>query len=192
MFTEYEMQGDISRDVAAYTSETETGCLDVEMREFEKAVTEIVGELCKILLPIKVEYYFGSGKEIAICTLSSINLLTQISEDQYLMKKIAVVGRLFSENKGIDAIITYSGRNKYLKHIVVCGIDTKGHLAGHALLSLYRNGIDLQGRILNSKSPRPQITISRAEVENFRKKVRIYDLLGITDLNTIREYVDKI
>ena len=108
------------------------------------------------------------------------------------MKKIAMVGRLLSENKGIDAIIKYSARNHYLKHIVVCGVDTRGHLAGHALLSLYRNGVDLQGRILNSKSPRPEITIPRAVVENFRKRVRIYDLFGVTDLDTIKEHVDKI
>ena len=162
------------------------------MKEFNRAVAEVVGQLCKILLPIKDEYYFGAGKEIAICTLSSLNLLTQISEDKYLMEKIALVGRLLSENKGIDAIINYSARNKYLKHIVVCGVDAKGHLAGHALLSLYRSGIDLQGRILNSKSPRPQITISRAEVENFRKRVRIYDLFGVIDLDMIKKHVDKI
>jgi tetrahydromethanopterin S-methyltransferase subunit A len=163
-----------------------------EMKEFNKVAAEVVGELCKILLPIKAEYYFGAGKEIAICTLSSLNLLTQISEDHYLMEKIAMVGRLLSENKGIDAIIKYSTRNQYLKHIVVCGVDTRGHLAGHALLSLYRNGMDLQGRILSSKSPRPEITIPRAMVENFRKKVRIYDLFGVTDLDTIKEHVDKI
>ena len=85
------------------------------MKEFNKAVAEVVGQLCKILLPIKDEYYFGAGKEIAICTLSSLNLLTQISEDKYLMEKIALVGRLLSENKGIDAIINYSARNKYPK-----------------------------------------------------------------------------
>jgi tetrahydromethanopterin S-methyltransferase subunit A len=162
------------------------------MKEFNKAVADVVGELCRILLPIKDEYYFGAGKEIAICTLSSLKLLTQISGDQYLMEKIAMVGRLLSENKGIDAIIKYSVRNHYLKHIVVCGIDARGHFAGHSLLSLYRNGIDFQGRILNSKSPRPQITISRAEVEDFRKRVRIYDLFGVTDLDTIKEHVDKI
>lgn len=155
-------------------------------------MADVVGELCRILLPIEDEYYLGAGKEIAICTLSSLNLLTQISGDQYLMEKIAMVGRLLSENKGIDAIIKYSARNHCLRHIVVCGIDTRGHLAGHSLLSLYRNGIDFQGRILNSKSPRPQITISRTEVENFRKRVHIYDLFEITDLDTIKEHVNKI
>ncbi len=152
---------------------------------------DIIGELCKILLPIKHEYYFGAGEEIALCTLSSLNLLAQISVDHYLMKKIAVAGRLLSENKGIDAIIRYSDRNKNLKHILVCGVDARGHLPGHALLSLYRNGVDLEGRILNSKSPRPHITISHGDVEKFRKRVCIYDLLGVTDLDIIKEVVDK-
>ena len=32
------------------------------MKEFNKAVADVVGELCKILLPIKDEYYLGSRK----------------------------------------------------------------------------------------------------------------------------------
>ena len=34
------------------------------MKEFNKAVADVVGELCRILLPIEDEYYLGAGKEI--------------------------------------------------------------------------------------------------------------------------------
>ena len=109
------------------------------------------------------------------------------------MEKIAMVGRLLSENKGIDAIIKYSARNHYLKHIVVCGVDTRGHLAGHALLSLYRNGIGLARQNSEFKESKTRDHNFHAQmVENFRKRVRIYDLFGVTDLDTIKEHVDKI
>ena len=64
-----------------------------------------IGEICKYLLPIKQEHFVGKGSRIAICTLSSIRLLTEISNDTKLMNNLAIVGRLLSENKGIDDII---------------------------------------------------------------------------------------
>ncbi|MBV9176104.1 MAG: hypothetical protein JO327_02110 [Nitrososphaeraceae archaeon] len=36
------------------------------------------GKLCEALIPIKHEYYIGEGHSIAICTLSSIDLLQTI------------------------------------------------------------------------------------------------------------------
>lgn len=37
------------------------------------------GKLCEILIPIKHEYYTEGGNSIAICTLSSIDLLQTIA-----------------------------------------------------------------------------------------------------------------
>ena len=72
-----------------------------------KKIENSIGELCKYLIPIKHEYYLGNGSRIAICTLSSIKLLIEISNDTKVMNNIAIVGRLLSENKGIDKIIKY-------------------------------------------------------------------------------------
>ena len=68
-------------------------------------IENYIGQLCKYLIPIKHEYYLGRGSTIAICTLSSIKLLSEISNDTKFMDNIAIVGRLLSENKGIDKII---------------------------------------------------------------------------------------
>jgi tetrahydromethanopterin S-methyltransferase subunit A len=85
---------------------------------------------------------------MAICTLSSIDLLERICQTPALMDKIAIVGRLLSENKGIDAIIRFSVNHPDLVSIVLCGKEVRGHRAGQALLSLVRNGIDADGRIV--------------------------------------------
>jgi tetrahydromethanopterin S-methyltransferase subunit A len=63
------------------------------------------GKLCKALIPIKHEYYIGNGKCTAICTLSSIDLLENISKSVAIMNRILIVGRLLSENKGIETIV---------------------------------------------------------------------------------------
>jgi tetrahydromethanopterin S-methyltransferase subunit A len=62
-------------------------------------IEDIAGELCKILLPIEEEIFFGeSTSNIAICTLSSMNLLKEISHSD-IIKEVAIAGRLLSENK---------------------------------------------------------------------------------------------
>ena len=58
------------------------------------------------------------------------------------MSTILLVGRLLSENKGIDTLIGFTLKYPNLHHIVVCGKEVKGHKAGQALLSLHRNGVN--------------------------------------------------
>jgi tetrahydromethanopterin S-methyltransferase subunit A len=40
-----------------------------------KRLEDAAGKLCEALLPIKHEYYLGEGDRVAICTLSSNDLL---------------------------------------------------------------------------------------------------------------------
>ena len=162
------------------------------MNHIATAIENFCGDLCKVLFPIRTRCVEGEGKEIAICTLSSLDLLEQISRDQILMKKIILVGSLLSENKGIDEIIQYSKDNESLAHIILCGTDTNGHLAGHSLLSLFDRGISCGGRILNSKGHRPYLTVNYDDVERFRNRVSVHNLLGIVDIEYIRKYVDGL
>jgi len=82
-------------------------------------VENIVGEICKIVLPINEEIFLGNQKSsIAICTLSSMKLLNEISNSS-LMSEIALVGRLLSENKGIDSLIKYVISKKTIKIILI-------------------------------------------------------------------------
>lgn len=151
-----------------------------------------IGEICKHLLPIKHERYAGNGGRIAICTLSSIGLLTEILNDTKLMNELAIAGRLLSENNGIDEIIKYCIVNKQLKHLVICGRDSRGHRAGRSLIALSEYGITNEGKIINSKSPRPQLRSSYQEVEIFRNRITIHNLIDEIDLNSIRSYVDGL
>ena len=151
-----------------------------------------IGEICKYLLPIKHEHFVGKGSTIAICTLSSIKLLTEISNDTKLMNNLAIVGRLLSENKGIDDIINYCIANKELKHLILCGKDSRGHRAGDSLIALSKNGITKEGMIIKSKSPKPQLLSSYREVEIFRDRVTVHNMIEETDLNRIRSYLDEI
>lgn len=158
---------------------------------YEK-MENFIGEICKYLLPIKHEHFVGKGSRIAICTLSSIRLLTEISNDTKLMNNLAIVGRLLSENKGIDDIINYCIVHKELEHLVICGKDSRGHRAGDSLIALSKNGMTKEGIIIESKSPRPQLRSSYQEVEIFRERVTVHNLIEETDLNHIRSCVYEI
>jgi len=152
-------------------------------------VGEIIGEVCKKLLPIPEEIYLGNSQStVAICTLSSIDLLKKIVSSN-LMNKVAIVGRLLSENKGIDLLVRYVISNKNIETIILCGNDVWGHKAGDSLLSLMKNGIDENGRIIESKSPDPILTVSHYDIEKFRNQVKIIDKINLTDIDEIANIV---
>ena len=150
-----------------------------------------VGWLCKLLIPIKHEYHIGNElKSVAICTLSSIDLLETISKDNNIMSKILIVGRLLSENKGIETLIKFTLTHPNLRHIIVCGKEVKGHKAGQALLSLHRNGINKNdGRIIGATGAHPLILCSQGDIESFRRQTMIYDLIGIREIDIINAHL---
>ena len=149
-----------------------------------------IGKLCKVILPINEEVFFGNQKSTtAICTLSSISLLKEISKSD-MMKKIALAGRLLSENKGIDSLVRYVIANN-IDTIIVCGKDVTGHKAGHSLLALYKNGIDDDSRIIDSHSPDPVLTVTKNEITTFCNKVKLLDMIGETSMEKINQAVDS-
>ncbi len=148
-----------------------------------------LGELCKVLLPIPEEVYFGNaGSPVAVCTLSSIRLLREIAGSD-MMGEVAVAGRLLSENAGIDALIRTVNSSPNIRTIILCGREVQGHLAGDALLKLHANGVDKSGRIIGSHSPDPVLKAGGAEIRQFCDNVEIMDHTGETGLAAIAELV---
>jgi tetrahydromethanopterin S-methyltransferase subunit A len=151
-----------------------------------KRLEDAAGKLCEALLPIKHEYYLGAGNRVAICTLSSNDLLETLSTSS-LMNKVLIAGRLLSENKGIDVIIAFAMKHPELNRLLICGNEAKGHRAGQALLALSINGVDSFGRIIGAVGPNPIVTSPRQDVEIFRHQVQIVDLIGVVDITKIAQ-----
>ncbi|PIW33301.1 MAG: tetrahydromethanopterin S-methyltransferase subunit A [Nitrosopumilales archaeon CG15_BIG_FIL_POST_REV_8_21_14_020_37_12] len=152
-------------------------------------IGNIIGTLCKIILPIPEESYIGNNSSsIAICTLSSIDLLKNIANSE-ILNHIYIVGRLFSENKGIDSIIKYVNKNKNIKTIIVCGKEVWGHKAGHSLFALHKNGIDDKGKIIGSTSPEPLLGVTQDEIHYFQKEVVLVDMINETNIEAIKQKI---
>ncbi|MFQ5920500.1 MAG: tetrahydromethanopterin S-methyltransferase subunit A [Nitrososphaerales archaeon] len=157
-------------------------------------LARFAGKVCEVLLPVKHDIFLGSERSsVAVCTLSSIDLLGEISRSKPLMKQIALAGRLFSENKGIEKLIRRVLEHRELRYIVLCGSDTKAHLPGQSLLALVKNGIDANGRIVGAKGKDPVLEdVSREEVEEFRRRITIIDLIGSKDIGEISAKVASL
>lgn len=144
---------------------------------------EIVGKACEILLPIDNAVFLGNTRsEIVICTLSSITLAKQLSDQ--VLSKVNLVGRLLSENKGIDSILHYLYENKNIYVLLVCGKEVMGHKAGHSLIQLHKFGVNENNYIINSSSPFPKLNSSKALIDHFRQNVSVID--KIDEINPIR------
>lgn len=164
----------------------------IDTKSVMNSLGNIFGDICKILFPIPEEIYFGNPKSsISICVLSSISLLKKIANSE-LMNNISLVGRLFSENKGIDSIIRYVNSNSNICIIIICGKESLGHKSGSSLVDLYKNGIDNDGRIINSRSPDPYLTVTQDEVKKFQDKIRIINKIGTIDFKEISKLVQTI
>ena len=148
-----------------------------------------IGKICEALLPIPEEFYIGNyNSSICICTLSSIKLLKEIKNSK-IIDNVAIVGRLFTENKGIDSIIKYVNQNKKIKTIIVCGKDVWGHKSGHSLFELHKNGIDNNNRIINSTSPDPFLTVLESEIKYFQKQITLVNLINETNIELINNKI---
>ncbi len=149
------------------------------------ALGEQIGKLCKIILPIPEESYQGDiNSSIAVCTLSSIDLLKKLANSE-ILNHISIVGRLLSENKGIDSIIKHVYKNQKITTIIVCGKEVWGHKAGHTLFQLHKHGVDKNNRIINSSSPDPYLTVSKSQIQYFQNNITLVNLINETDLKII-------
>ena len=154
-------------------------------------LSDAIGKLCEVLLPIPEEFYIGNANSsICVCTLSSIKLLKELKNSQ-IFENVAIAGRLFTENKGIDSIIKYVNQNKKIKTIIVCGKEVWGHKSGHSLFQLHQNGVDKNNRIINSTSPEPILTVSNSQIQYFQKEIILVNLINETNIQLIIEKIQS-
>ena len=152
-------------------------------------LSDTIGKLCEVLLPIPEEFYIGNtNSSICVCTLSSIKLLKELKNSK-IIENVAITGRLFTENKGIDSIIKYVNQNKKIKTIIVCGKEVWGHKSGHSLFQLHKFGVDKNNRIINSTSPEPILTVSNSQIQYFQKEITLVNLINETNLQLIRNKI---
>jgi len=101
---------------------------------------------------------------------------------------IAIYGKLKTENIGIEKIIANVISNPFIRFIIICGSDIRGHQSGKSLICLHKHGIDDNNRIIDAPGAIPYIeNINEEAIERFQSQIEILDLVDVND----KKIIDK-
>ena len=102
----------------------------------------------------------------------------------------ALAGTLQTENIGLEKVICNIDSNPNIRHLVVCGPESPGHLVGDAIIALCKNGVDANKRIVGAKAPTPYLfNIPLEFIDRFRKQIKVVDLINEGSPEILRQAV---
>lgn len=162
--------------------------------------TEIDGNECcpacgdanELSWPVEAgEYLIGrKNAPIAVSTLTSMDLPERISNEIGL-QNIAIIGKTETENIGVEKVVKNIVANPYIRFLLVCGKDGKGHQSGKTLLALKKYGINNKKKVIKSPGLRPVLkNVHHDEVRHFREQVSVIDLIESEEIALIRQTID--
>jgi tetrahydromethanopterin S-methyltransferase subunit A len=131
--------------------------------------------------PVRGDYQVGNANTgVAVVTLAS-SLFPQGS---------AIFGPCRTENLGVEKIVANVISNCNIRFLILCGVESKGHLPGNTILALHKNGIDEQGRIIGSCGAIPFIqNLPPEAIARFQQQVELIDCIGLEDIVQIEEQI---
>jgi len=136
--------------------------------------------------------YPWGGKIEAGSRVSCVAVVTLSDRMELPMERIALNGSMKTENLGVEKVVANVLSNPNIRFLIVCGSEVRGHRSGDALISLHRNGVDENRRVIGAKSAIPYIeNLPLEAVERFRKQVEVIDLVGVTDAARILSALDE-
>lgn len=137
--------------------------------------------------PVEGRYKKGNPQSpVAVCTNATVEGI------ELDMEKVALIGKCVTENIGIEKIIQNIVANPYIRFLILCGKVSKGHFVSQALVSLKKNGIDQDKRIIGAKGNTPFLKgVDVSLVERFRQQVELIDLMPEQDSQRIMKAVER-
>ncbi len=128
---------------------------------------------------------------VAVTTLGSVALAKDVSQAN--PEGLCIVGKVETENIGIEKIIKNILANPAIQYLICAGAEPPKHLTGKTFECLFENGIDDKKRIIGSPGMRPALpNTSAEEVEQFCKQVTPVMMIDCTDVETICAKVKEI
>ena len=133
--------------------------------------------------PVRGDYQVGDPSAgVAVVTLAST----------FPVRDAAIAGPCKTENLGIEKIVANVISNCNIRFLILCGVESKGHLPGNTILALHKNGIDEQGRIIGSQGAIPFIqNLPPEAIRRFQEQVELVDLIGREDWEEIGEQISR-
>jgi tetrahydromethanopterin S-methyltransferase subunit A len=133
--------------------------------------------------PVRGDYLVGDPSAgVAVVTLASA----------FPVRDAAIAGPCKTENLGIEKIVANVISNCNIRFLILCGVESKGHMPGNTILALHKNGMDEQGRIIGSQGAIPFIqNLPPEAISRFQEQVELIDLIGREDLEEIGEQISR-
>ena len=128
---------------------------------------------------------------VAVTTLGSVDLAGEVAQDA--PEGTCIVGKVETENIGIEKIIKNILSNPSIRYLVCAGNEPPKHLTGATMVALFQNGVDSDNGIIGSPGMRPVLqNTTPEEIELFRKRIQPIDMIGCTDIARIHAKVSEL
>jgi tetrahydromethanopterin S-methyltransferase subunit A len=125
------------------------------------------------------EDYYPWGGEFTACSPKGCVAVVLLNIQYNPPETVAIYGRLKTENIGIEKIIANTISNPYIRFLIICGDDIRGHRSGSSLVAVHKNGIDHNHRIIDAAGAIPYIENLKEEaIKRFQKQLNVIDLIG--------------
>ncbi len=131
-------------------------------------------------------YTIGSAKSpVAVAMLGKAK--ADIPSDLYCMK-----GTIRSANAGVERLIINVVTNPRIRFLIVCGQED-GHRPGEALLTLAKNGVDDEMKIVGGRDRLACLPdIPNETVERFLSQIEVIDLVHPKESEGIIDWRDSV
>jgi len=126
---------------------------------------------------------------------SPVAVLTLASDyTKFNVRGYAIIGSCFTENLGVQMVITNVLKSPYIRYLIMCGRESQ-HLAGDAFRALHEYGVSRWGiyrKIIGCKSPLPFIDdIPGWAIDEYRDNIALVDMMGVEDDAAIQRKIDE-
>ncbi len=102
----------------------------------------------------------------------------------------AISGTVQTENIGFEKIVCNIVSNPNIRHLILGGPESEGHLTGEALKALLANGVDEKKRIMGASAPHPFLyNLPMALIDRFRAQLSLVDVQFEGDSDVVRKAV---
>jgi tetrahydromethanopterin S-methyltransferase subunit A len=102
----------------------------------------------------------------------------------------AISGTVQTENIGFEKIVCNIVSNPNIRHLILGGPESEGHLTGEALKAFLTNGVDEKKRINGTSAPPPFLyNLSMELIDRFRAQLSLIDVQFEGDPEVIRKAV---
>ena len=132
------------------------------------------------------EEYYPWGGEFTACSPHGSIAVVLLNTTYTPPNTVAIYGSLKTENIGVEKIIANTISNPFIRFLVLCGEDIRGHRCGSSLVALHKNGIDANHRIIDAPGAIPYIeNLKEGAIKRFQQQLTVVNLIGIKEKDTI-------